>query len=374
VTSSHASIHDDRKLGALTGIRFFAAGAVLLSHYAQMGIIEVPDEVVRFLDGGRPAVALFFLLSGFILAFNYYDLRRGRKRAFWVARFARLYPNVLLALALALPSVIIALSDPSGDYLLRWFALDGQVALSLVLSFVAQLTMTTAWLPVASFNQPWNGPAWSIGCEVFFYALFPLLIGWVRAARPRTLIIVLVGGFIAQGALISGIHEFAPEGRANFLVSQFPVTHLFGFVLGVSAARLFLARRELLSQPVVRTALLAIGWVGVSIIGILQPVQPVFYLATPLFALIVLGLAAPAKQRSWLAVPLLVLLGEASYALYLIHVPIGHLLQWGGVGGAAGWIATGALIAASVLVLRIWETPARKLIRSKLTPERRRTP
>lgn len=362
-------IHDDRKLGALTGIRFAAAGAVLLSHYTQLGLIDFPEEIVRFLDGGRPAVALFFVLSGFILAFNYYDLDGGiGRRSFWVARFARLYPNVLLAMAIAIPSVAIALADPSHEYLLRWFALDGNYSLGLTVSAAAQLTMTTAWLPVASFNQPWNSPAWSIGCEMFFYALFPFLIIWMRRMRVRGLAALVAVGFVGQGLMIASIRELVPPDRAGFLISQFPVTHLFGFVAGIAVARIFLEYRQALSQRRwVRDVLLWGGWFGVTLIGIFRPVEPVYFLMAPLFALVVLALALPRRRgRSWLGLPLFLVLGEASYALYMTHIPIGHLLQHAGISGMWSWLAVVAVIGLSVVILRLWETPARIFLRNRL--------
>jgi hypothetical protein len=89
-----SALHDDRRLPALTGVRFFAAMTVLVSHFAHRGLILVPAGVVAFVDGGRTAVALFFVLSGFILAYNYSGLAgRSDRRAFYVNRIARSSPS-----------------------------------------------------------------------------------------------------------------------------------------------------------------------------------------------------------------------------------------------------------------------------------------
>jgi len=361
--------HNDRKLGALTGVRFLAAAAVLVCHYHQLGLIQVWPGLVAFLDGGRPAVTLFFVLSGFILAYNYYALdSRAETRGFWVSRLARLYPNVLLGLAIAIPTVVIAIFDGRRNYMLDWFALDNHYALGLTVSFLAQLTMTTAWLPVASFNQPWNGPAWSIGCEVFFYLLFPLLIRCVRRHSTRTLLVILIVGFIAQGILIATIGTFAPVGRAGFLVSQFPVTHLYSFLLGISACRIYLSHGSKLSRvPWFRPVALSFSIACVSTLAVTQVVKPFYYPMAPFFALIILALALPTRRyRSVLSLAPLILLGEASYALYMTHLPLGHIFQWAGASGPTGWIALFATVVLSIAVLKWWETPMRKRIRTTL--------
>jgi len=89
----------------LTSIRFFAAITVVVSHYSELGLLNLPSQIFDFVDGGRPAVSLFFVLSGFILTFTYRDqLAAKGARSFYQARFARIYPVVLLGLALCVPT------------------------------------------------------------------------------------------------------------------------------------------------------------------------------------------------------------------------------------------------------------------------------
>jgi peptidoglycan/LPS O-acetylase OafA/YrhL len=92
-------------LPALTGVRFFAAFYVVLSHSLPWVAtrFRIPWPAKIFLSNGYLAVAMFFLLSGFILAYTYDGQITGsRNRArFWEARFARIYPVYLLSLVLA---------------------------------------------------------------------------------------------------------------------------------------------------------------------------------------------------------------------------------------------------------------------------------
>jgi peptidoglycan/LPS O-acetylase OafA/YrhL len=86
-------------------VRFFAAFYVVLFHglpwlrqkYA------LPGSLQTFLGNGYLAVNLFFILSGFILAYTYDGQIEGKTNRlhFWEARFARIYPVYFLSLVLA---------------------------------------------------------------------------------------------------------------------------------------------------------------------------------------------------------------------------------------------------------------------------------
>lgn len=60
--------------------------------------------LILFLEHGYLAVSFFFILSGFILTYNYADRWPSVSlREYLLARFARIYPIYLLALLLELP-------------------------------------------------------------------------------------------------------------------------------------------------------------------------------------------------------------------------------------------------------------------------------
>lgn len=209
---------------------------------------------------------------------------------------------------------------------------------------------------------------------MFFYALFPLLIVWIRRLRPVAVGVLLAVGFLAQAIWIFAIRVIFEPVVAQGLYTQFPLTHLFEFVVGIAAAHLLLQHRAALAaRPWARVAFLTAGLAGILVIGIVQPITPVYFLMTPMFAMVVLALALPTGgRRSWLALPGVVRLGEASYALYLVHVPIGFLLVHQGVSGPFGWVAALVVVAASILVLRYWEAPARRFIRHRWSAAQRR--
>ncbi|MFT7709709.1 acyltransferase family protein [Clavibacter tessellarius] len=362
-------MHDDRRLPALTGLRFFAAMTVLMSHFDHRGIVHVPEAFVSFVDGGRTAVALFFVLSGFILAYNYSELSGGaERRVFYVNRIARIYPVVLFSLFLGGVGVAYVLVADDRARLLDWYALKDPSPAALVASFVSQLTVTTGWFPTARINQPWNSPAWSIACEMFFYLLFPVMITHLRRMRARGLSIVVSIAFATQLLFVVAVRFVAPEGQRGFLVSQFPVTHLFDFLIGVVAALVFLrGGREWLMLGQRRALTLTAALVAIVALSLIVPLRPAYLLLTPFFAILVVALAvAPKNGYSWLAARWLLLLGEASFALYLIHVPLMNLMSLAVVPAWFGWLWVLLTIGASILVFAYFETPARRYTKGLL--------
>lgn len=117
-----------------------------------------------FFKEGFVGVSFFFVLSGFIIAYNYQEKLKDNKidkRTFWVARIARIYPLHWLTLFIAaiLGSYVIA----SGT--LDWLK-----------HFLASLTLTNAYIPKADYFFSFNSPSWSLCCEQLFYICFPFLI------------------------------------------------------------------------------------------------------------------------------------------------------------------------------------------------------
>lgn len=352
---------------ALTSIRFLAALTVVLSHYRELHLLNTPAAFFDFVDGGRSAVSLFFVLSGFILTYTYRDeLAMRGPRDFYVARVARIYPNILFALALASITTVWLVVTHDDARLLEWFALKSSVGLSLAVSFVAQVLLIVAWFPFAAINQPWNGPATSVSCEAFFYALFPFILARCVKLRARTLVVAMVGIWIAQGLMMLLFFTTLPVSRSHFLAIELPLCRIAEFIFGIGAALAFQHLRARGESTHGRgVGLVAISLVILSLLALWPPATPVFYPQGPFFATLILGLALLEKpvlgllNQRWL-----VRLGEASYALFLIHVPLAYLALLSGFDTGNGWIPLVLTLAASVAVFNLFEEPMRRRIRA----------
>jgi peptidoglycan/LPS O-acetylase OafA/YrhL len=353
---------------ALTSIRFLAALTVVLSHYRELDLLNVPASFFTFVDGGRSAVSLFFVLSGFILTYTYREeLANGSAHDFYVARVARIYPNVLFALAIASVATAWVLITHNDALLLSWFALKNSINLSLAVSFVCQVLLITAWFPFASIHSPWNGPASSVSCEAFFYALFPLILRRLLKMRGSTIAVTLGAIWIAQGLMIAFFFHALPVSRSHFLAEGLPLCRIAEFIMGIGAALAFQAWRSSgRSTHLIGIALVSISVVVLIVIALWQPLEPVFYPQGPFFASLILGLALLERpvlgllNQRWL-----VRFGEASYALFLTHVPIAYLAWLLGFRANNGWIPLTVTLLFSIVMFTYFEEPMRRRIRRR---------
>jgi peptidoglycan/LPS O-acetylase OafA/YrhL len=363
------------RLPALTSLRFFAAFHVVMFHLYTMHILEGSGMYRKLASIGYVGVSLFFVLSGFILVYTYAG-REWTKGAFWRARFARIYPAYLFSLLLTGPSffyVCIKLKDMDIPFF-AWFKTHLAACATLV------PLLLQAWVPNAALA--WNAPAWSLSVEAFFYVVFPLLVGWLLRSRRNTLAWFALASWLVSFALSSGYWLFKPDGVAH-TDDQFlnlvwlnalkfnPLARLPEFVIGMCLGFLFL--RNAVDRKWATPLLLGgvLVFVGITTVSPQIP-YPILHdsALAPAFAAIIFGLALRPGWISFLEVRPLVLLGDASYTLYLLHSfilsmyfsPFGqlrHISFWG--------IAIGLCIpiVVSLLVYRWIEEPARRKLRPK---------
>jgi peptidoglycan/LPS O-acetylase OafA/YrhL len=378
-------------LPALTGIRFFAALAVVLFHYQRL--IPYPEPLQALIERGQASVGLFFILSGFILVYNYFDWFRADTARYWEyarARFARIVPVYTLALVLATPLVLYyILADP----------VNNTELVGLELSWIANLLLVHVYFPIDQVQTLWNGPSWSVAAECFFYAIFPFFVCAIlsRFTRARTLLLLALGLFgvevLAFSASLGALAWLFPEPEAFTLalvrfVHKSPFLRVWEFLIGATLGAIFLLARARpagqharANTAFVRSAGLALALLALPAIalapglpGLSRPVGDALHwyvLYTPFFALIIYTLAAGTTFATrFLSHPWIVRLGEASYALYLLHSIPRNLLPLVLPPDASrattislSLLAIVGSIAASLLVYTWVETPARRWLR-----------
>ncbi len=371
------------RLGPLTSFRFFAAIGVVIYHYirgADSGF-PVASRFHLVASYGSLGVAFFFILSGYILAYNYAGTSEKAKRidvrTFWWKRFARIYPLFLFALLICVP-----LNVPQG------VQMHGALgaATRLPVTFFANLLLIHAWHQ--HLNGTWNPPGWSLSAEAFFYLMFPLLVRrltWIREAGWKETA-AKVAVLLATCLLImSGVdYALAMGARETFFLMYFPPLNFALFVMGTTLC--LFEQRVRLDAPRVSywlnivcgvIVLVVLGCIGLNV-GF--PAVPKTACASIFFcALIWLGGSGAqlwvSRLLSWS--PLL-LLGEASYAVYLLHYPVFLYFVW--LWAAAGFGTYDpsahsnqlfylsyviALIGVSILAYKFLEQPARSFLQSR---------
>jgi peptidoglycan/LPS O-acetylase OafA/YrhL len=367
------------QLQALTSLRFFAALYVVLFHLWVEGLLPGgPWWFENFASIGYVGVNCFFVLSGFILVYTHG--RPGMKLdapRFWQARFARIYPAYLLSLLVSAPFFFMALRQLD----IPFFAWSKQ---HLTTATLLTFSLLQAWAPQGALT--WNPVCWSLSVEAFFYLLFPLLV--LRSARlaPHQLGVGIAGCSLVSLSLSLAYVLLHPDGIDKVssgettllwknVLSFNPLVRLPEFVTGMLAGQLFLARKgdaarggdAVLALPLVAAGLLVLAILTALVGTIPSPLISAAFLS-PAFAAIIYGLALKPGWAGFLEARWLVLLGEASYSLYLLHsVVMGKVV--GSTPGLPQGLRVGAAVAAaivaSLLCFYLVEQPARRLLRPR---------
>ena len=187
-----------RDILPLTGLRFVAAFSVVLAHGLST-ILPIEETVVGPVYWLRQAsgfgMTLFFVLSGFVIHYNYRGLAAGAGLkglgAFLWARFARLYPLFIVMLA-----VNIVLSGRFQRFLAG--ESDGFAGLLSALPYF--LLFTQSWFymlidgtPLVSAIGGGSPLTWSISTEWFFYLAYPAIALLLLPKRkPLTIALIVV--------------------------------------------------------------------------------------------------------------------------------------------------------------------------------------
>lgn len=359
-------------LPALTGLRFVLALWVVVHHLVGPGGILEPQfrglmpSFQMLVGSGYLAVETFFILSGFVLARSCAAVKSWDRRSlirFGMARFARVYPVFALSMVAMSPFIAETLAKP------------GRSAIQKVEVLGQYLFLLIGWLTARGVG--WNTPSWSLTCEVFFYLCFPALFLWLRNASMRRLFAVLAASFVLPIVLL---HSAVP------LVWK-PIHTLPDFVAGIVAAKLFeragsTGKGYWLYLPALIGAMLLIGHPE-ALNGTYMDVT------TALIPFNVIALIGFAMSGGWLARILSTrvfdYLGQASYSMYILHIPVLWWYTRFAFDQRGEWPHTGASIAYLVVVtivsmaaFELVEKPANRWLRDwsdrRLSAAVRRTP
>ncbi|MFJ7125766.1 acyltransferase family protein [Streptomyces sp. NPDC098101] len=303
------------RLTSITGVRFFAAFLVFLFHVAIMKPFADQDVseglFTVFSKTGWVGVSFFFVLSGFILTWS--ARPSDTVGAFWRRRLVKVFPNHLVMYAVTMALYAAA-------------AVTGTTA-------VLNLLLLQSWVPEESVYFSVNNPSWSLGCELVFYLLFPLLHRWIGRIGARRLwwcAGALIAVIIALPAVVTALLPAEPSmmmpdksgpALGFWLVYIFPLTRVLDFVLGIVMARIALEGRWIGIGPLPLIALFTLCYAG----SLYLPALYALNAAT----VVPLALLIPAlahldveDRKTWLRGRTLTLLGEISFAFYLVHWPI----------------------------------------------------
>ena len=335
------------RLHGLTGMRFFAAAWVFAYHFLVYTVDGAPWWVARAQNAGHAAVSLFFVLSGFVLAYNYAEpLAAGHvsRARFFRLRLARVWPLYALVALAEIPLALHAGVTPA----------------RIGAATAGDVVGLQAWVPAISFVG--NTPGWSVSVELFFYALFPWLAFLAHKRTSR----VLAAAFVLALVAAASPALVPPQSAAAIFLKCGPPLRLPEFVAGIALGGAFLRRRQALA-PATATALASLALVAIAALVLGSAHVPRYFLHAlllPAFSLLLWSVASGALRI--LATPTLRLLGEASYGLYLLQIPLFQALD-----GKYEWHLPAMLAFFTLLVLTsiathfAIEKPAQQWLRAR---------
>jgi peptidoglycan/LPS O-acetylase OafA/YrhL len=284
---------------ALDGWRGVCACLVVLFHFHG----HSPIYTTGLVRNSYLFVDFFFVLSGFVIAWNYADRLGdwpGVKR-FLILRLGRVYPLHLFMLLCFVGYEMLRLAVQPD-------AFTGPTSPTAVVTNLLLLQSMGV-----HDSLTWNGPSWSISTEWWTYVTFALVCAWLG----------LRNGLIVATAVVAPLLllQLSKTGMDTTFDWGF-IRCLFGFALGVACYRLFSAAPP--RRPMGHTAVMTLAESAIIVAVVLfvssAGTSPLSFMAPFVFAIAVLVFAAEGGlvSRVFHSRPLK-WLGTVSYSIYLTH-------------------------------------------------------
>lgn len=384
----HKEKHQNTHLPALTGVRFFAIFHIFLHHLWSLynyhsgkteatqdlliGLKDFPETLLIIMSNGWVSTSLFFILSGFILAYMYWG-EDGQftisKRRFWLLRFARIYPIHLLVLL-----ILIVFKFPT--------YVDQNVPIELVVSSaIGTSLLIQAWVP--AWIPMWSWPTWTISAMIFLYLVMPYIIAVLSRLSRRQLIIALIAMpvlSILPTIVYAIMMDMGIPWNMNteLFFNNFPLFWVPYFAAGMLITRIFSLNRFSASQQT--PSLFAWGDFAFIIVIIIacipdikQPMQLFIRqgLLMPLYIVFILDLArGKGIMAKVFTLPGSKFLGETGFSLFIwqsviMAAAFVSLEYFPEIGPYQVWLAIILLLAVSIPSTYLFEKPLARLIRIK---------
>lgn len=299
------SVQALRAIAALMVVLLHAIKSVAESDVAWIGRLSpTPLDILWFREALGAGVDVFFVISGFIMVHGASRYTSGRARAldFLLRRLLRIYPPYWVV-TLVLIGILALVSEGTSPELA-----PTRILTSLLLY---------PSLSPDGFLRPILGVGWTLSYEVYFYLVFFLSL-WAGKSRYAYLLVLILLAMLLSASGASG--ESAP---VRFLQDPIVLEFLYGAALGWLLPRLRLSAAW--AGILLLFGLLAIfvaSWLVFS--GHLAESWRCLYWGLPAAGMVLAMLNFPMGKGS--VSRTLVATGDASYALYLVHVPVLYFL------------------------------------------------
>lgn len=302
---------------ALTGVRALAAYMVFIVHYNSLGETEF-EFLKKFVGQFHIGVSIFFVLSGFLIAYRYMDAKNFQFGRYMINRIARIYPIYFILTTITFLATWYYRQEESFDWI----------------SYAMNITFLRGFFDDLLFTGIAQG--WSLSVEETFYITAPLFFLLLRKSKYFLFnlpMLVLAIGFAIVHFFGNSL-SFGFFATNNFLLEFTFLGRVFEFFIGIGIVFVLHKSQQLSTS----------GWftyggtvamiICICFMSILEndgaasekiPFYFVYLLFLPLLGIapLLFGLIQEKTllQRIFSS-KVAVLLGKSSYAFYLVHMGI----------------------------------------------------
>ncbi len=296
----------------LDGIRGIAAIFVVIWHTEAFWGFRFPHSFL--------AVDLFFLLSGFVIASAYEEkLSSGKMKFqnFVKTRIIRLYPVYLFSIFLAATALIAKFHYTSFD---TFTVKDLMLSASLSVFFIPALVGHSPYLFAL------NPVYWSLFYELIANFLYALLRPFL-STKVLISIIVSTGSVLAAGAYMKGDLNFGMTWNIESLVGGF-TRSVFGMFYGILLYR----KKDIIYKTARNSFNFTVSPWFALLVATLILALPIPNAVNLLFEILTIWFLFPillmimARKNPARGNRLLLILGAASYPIYVLHEPIADMI------------------------------------------------
>lgn len=293
---------------ALTGYRAIAAWMIFVLHFFPFKNPAFPQFLKNFISEWHIGVDMFFVLSGFLIAFRYFDQQPIDFKKYMVNRFARIYPMYFIITA----GVFLA-------FIIQNETWNNEKTIEAILSFTMTKALFKKYFFAAGISQ-----GWTLTLEELFYITAPLYFILIRKAKMWLWILPIT--IFIFGTTLKILTD-VPSNTVGFLQDNIAV-FIFEFFVGIALALFIKKNREFRFK--VKGGVTYFGMTFILLYLLYNPfsyASPDYIRAIQVILLSVLGIVpllwglifedTPIKR--FLSTKYLVLLGKSSYIFYLIH-------------------------------------------------------
>ncbi|SHE71459.1 acyltransferase family protein [Chryseobacterium vrystaatense] len=336
------------KISQITFTRFLAALAIVISHFNKDMFVYKTDYIADIFLKANVGVSYFFILSGFIMIVAYHKKQKIEYLEYYKNRFARIYPLYVLGLLLYLVTRYSGFSV--GNALLYLLGLQ-------------------SWIPGKAMIL--NFPGWSISVEFLFYLIFPLLYNYFYSKKNKSIwiaaIVLWVITQVFSHLFVASPSYKGPHTESHEFLYYFPLMHVSEFMVGNLAGLFFTNNFKQRNYDI--PVILIFAAIMIALIFV-----PLFY-HNGLMAVLFIPLIILLSRNNGFVTKLFSLkpleyLGEASYAVYITHIPVLYilreLLKWEKYKldiNTVFWIYLLILVLMSILFYQFIEKPLRDYLK-----------